>query len=354
LKILTVVGARPQFIKAAALSRVINKNKALKQVLVHTGQHYDDNMSAIFFRELDIPKPDYELNVNASRPGLMTGQMLEKIEEVIIKENPQKVVVFGDTNSTLAGALAAVKHNVHVAHVEAGMRSFDMTMPEEINRILTDRVSKQLFCPTISAINNLKKEGFEQFSCDIINTGDIMYDALLYYEKKASEKSVIAMQYKQPYILATLHRAGNTDDMNKLKQIADALNLVNKKIDIILPLHPRTRKKLVENNIKLTCKIIDPVSYFDMIMLIKNAQVILTDSGGIQKEAYFLNKFCVTLRDNTEWVELIDGGYNVLAGADKDKIIDSTFNFINKQFTTGNALYGNGHASEIICKHLLD
>jgi UDP-GlcNAc3NAcA epimerase len=352
LKLLTVVGARPQFIKAAALSRAINKSKLLQQVLVHTGQHYDDNMSSVFFTELDIPKPDYELNINVSGQGAMTGQMLENLEEVMMKEQPDKVIVFGDTNSTLAGALAASKLHVPIAHVEAGMRSFDITMPEEINRILTDRVSKQLFCSTNAAVNNLKNEGFGQFDCEIIQTGDIMYDALLYYEEKAANTSLITAKFNEPYILATLHRAGNTDDPVKLKQIAAALSALNKEYEVVLPLHPRTRKMVREYGIQLNCTVIDPVSYFDMIMLLKNSLIVLTDSGGVQKEAYFLKRYCVTLRGNTEWTELVDYGYNILAGSDTEKIIQSSLALLNKAFVAAEELYGSGNAAEIICKHL--
>lgn len=355
-KLLTVVGARPQFIKAASLSRAVKQTPGLQEIIVHTGQHFDEKMSDVFFKEMDIPNPDYNLAINSLSHGAMTGQMLQKLEEVMINEQPDKVVVYGDTNSTLAGALAAVKLHIPVAHIEAGLRSFNMQMPEEVNRILTDRISKQLFCPTDSAVNNLKKEGFDNIDCEIVRTGDIMYDAALYYAQKASEKSTVINTLKLSkgkYLLVTLHRAENTDDINRLTNICNALNTLTESYDIILPLHPRTKKIIEQTGINLSCTIIDPVGYFDMIELIRNSELVLTDSGGLQKEAYFFKKYCVTLRDQTEWVELVDNGYNKLAGASQQNIIDCVYSFAGKEFSKGANLYGDGRTSEDICKHLI-
>lgn len=355
-KLLTVIGARPQFIKAASLSRAVKQNAGLQEIIVHTGQHFDEKMSEVFFREMEIPNPDYNLSINSLSHGAMTGQMLEKLEEVMIKEQPDKVVVYGDTNSTLAGALAAVKLHIPVAHIEAGLRSFNMRMPEEVNRILTDRISKQLFCPTESAVQNLKNEGFDNIDCEVIRTGDIMYDAALFYAEKALQKSTVLNTLKLnkgKYLLVTLHRAENTDDIERLTGICNALNELSDTYDVVLPLHPRTRKVIEKNGIDLHCTIIEPVGYFDMIELIRNAELVLTDSGGLQKEAYFFKKYCVTLRDQTEWVELVDNGYNKLAGADKDAIVSCVNHFLNLPFATGTNLYGNGATSEDICKHLL-
>jgi UDP-GlcNAc3NAcA epimerase len=310
----------------------------------------------VFFREMDIPNPDYNLAINSLSHGAMTGQMLQKLEEVMIKEQPDKVVVYGDTNSTLAGALAAVKLHIPVAHIEAGLRSFNMQMPEEVNRILTDRISKQLFCPTDSAVNNLGKEGFDNIDCEIVRTGDIMYDAALYYAQKASERSTVINTLKlskNKYLLVTLHRAENTDDINRLTNICNALNALTENYDIVLPLHPRTKKIIEQTGIKLLCTVIDPVGYFDMIELIRNSELVLTDSGGLQKEAYFFKKYCVTLRDQTEWVELVDNGYNKLAGASQQNIIDCVYSFAGKEFSEGANLYGTGSTSEDICKHLV-
>lgn len=350
MKILTVVGARPQFIKAAALSEAIKMHGIIKQVLVHTGQHYDDNMSAVFFKELNMPQADYHFNSQSRSHAVMTGAMMAAIEEVILKEQPEKVVVFGDTNSTLAGALAASKLQIPVAHVEAGMRSWDLSMPEEVNRVVTDRVSKQLFCSTKNAVANLQREGFEQLGCELIYCGDIMYDSILQNEKKAVEP---LEGIELPYILATIHRAENTNNIERLNKIVTALNELSTQYCVVLPIHPRTRKILTENEIKLNFKTIEPASYINMLRLIKHASIILTDSGGLQKEAYFLKKYCITMRDNTEWTELVDGGYNILAGADTIKIISSISEYINRNFPEQTSLYGNGNAANIICKHLL-
>ena len=352
-KIVTIVGARPQFVKASVVSRVIRERSDIEEVLVHTGQHYDVNMSDVFFTEMDIRMPDYNLNVNGLSHGAMTGQMLEKIEEVLIKEKPDWVLVYGDTDSTLAGALAACKLHIKLAHVEAGLRSFNMEMPEEINRILTDRVSSVLFCPTDKAVNNLQSEGFSSFNCDIVRCGDVMYDAALYYQQK-SVKPQIDLPCK--YILCTIHRAENTDNNEKLNGIFSALEKISNDIPVVMPIHPRTRGILEKNGYSFeNSKIcfIDPVGYFEMIWLITNSEMIMTDSGGLQKEAYFFKKKCITLREQTEWVELLECGCNVLAGADSLKILDS-FAYMkeaNPDFSRN--LYGDGNTGYNIVKKLI-
>jgi UDP-GlcNAc3NAcA epimerase len=322
--------------------------KGTEEVIVHTGQHFDHKMSNIFFEEMNIPKPDYELAINSLTHGAMTGRMLEKIEEIIAKERPDFVLVYGDTNSTLAGALAASKLHVKIAHVEAGLRSFNMAMPEEINRILTDRISNILFCPTQNAVNNLTREGYEEFNCQIELCGDVMYDSVLHYSERITGEST-----KGKYALVTLHRQENTDDPHRLKSIVEALNYLSEKIRIIFPIHPRTVKLLKKNNLKLNFKPIDPLGYLDMLKLTRDCSLVLTDSGGLQKEAYFLNKLCITMRDQTEWIELIEGGYNFLAGADKDKIINLAMTHFDEYIDNSNHLYGDGHAAEKICHRLM-
>ena len=352
MKILTIIGARPQFIKAGAVSREISKHKGLKETIVHTGQHYDSNMSDIFFEQMHIPKPDYYLGIGGKSHGAMTGEMIIKLEEVMLKEKPDVVMVYGDTNSTLAGNIAASKLHIPVAHVEAGLRSFNMKMPEEINRILTDRVSKWLFCPTDTAVKNLKKEGFENFDCKIIKSGDVMQDAAIFYKQYANKPENVNV--KKEFVLATVHRAENTDDINRLENIFEALDEISKDIQVILPLHPRTKKILTQNNINpKNITIIEPVGYLEMVWLLDNSKMVITDSGGLQKEAFFFKKPCITLRDETEWVELVENNFNILAGANKEKILNLYKNHkFNDCFEID--LYGNGKASEIICKELLN
>ncbi len=349
MKILTVVGARPQFIKAAVVSRVVACCDNVKEVIIHTGQHFDKNMSDIFFEEMEIPKPDYNLHINSLSHGAMTGRMLEKIETVIKKEGPDVVVVYGDTNSTIAGALAAKKLHVKVAHVEAGLRSYNMDMPEEINRILTDRISDYLFCPTIASVENLKREGFEQLDNKIFNVGDVMLDAAKFYSKKSSKKSsIISNLDLQEFVLCTIHRAENTDNPKKLQSIFEALNQINKNIKVIVPLHPRTVEKSKNIKVKTDFTIIEPVGYFDIIELLKHCKIVLSDSGGLQKESYFFNKPCITLRNETEWIELTENGFNELAGADTKKILKAFENLINKNIDFNVLLYGDGKAGEKI------
>jgi UDP-GlcNAc3NAcA epimerase len=351
IKIITVVGARPQFIKAAAVSREISRHDEIQEIIVHTGQHFDRNMSDVFFEEMQIPRPAYSLAINSMNHGAMTGRMIEKIEEVLLKEIPDFVMVYGDTNTTLAGALAAKKLHIKVLHVEAGLRSFNMNMPEEINRILTDRLSDILCCPTDNAVNNLEHEGFGNFSCKVAKTGDVMRDAALFYSHFSAAKSTIVDRCKlrgREFVLCTIHRAENTDDPSRLSSIVSALNAISMKTAVVLPMHPRTAKLIDRYDLKLNFKPIEPVGYFDMLELIKRTKLVMTDSGGLQKEAYFFGKPCVTLRDESEWVELINGGYNMLAGADSERIADCYTKIFSKAMSFDENLYGENAAYNIV------
>lgn len=350
MKIVTILGARPQFIKAGSVSREISNHTDISEIIVHTGQHYDANMSDIFFTQMQIPKPDYFLGIGGKTHGAMTGQMIEKIEEVLLNELPDWVLLYGDTNSTLAGAVAASKLNIKIAHVEAGLRSYNMKMPEEINRILTDRVSNILFCPTNTAIENLKNEGFENYDCKIVKSGDVMQDGAMFYKNLAVEPNI---EIKDDFVLCTIHRAENTDDTNRLRNIFDSLGEIAKKKQVILPLHPRTKKIL--ENLKLNIQhltIIDPVGYLEIVWLIDNCSLVMTDSGGLQKEAYFFEKPCITLRDETEWIELVENRFNVLVGADYNKIV-SAYNEFTFNTDFSQKFYGDGNASKRICDSLV-
>lgn len=359
MKLLTVIGARPQFIKAGTVSREIKKHRTIKEIIVHTGQHYDLNMSDVFFEQMKIPTPDYNLGVSGASHGAMTGRMIQEIEEVLLKEKPDKVLVYGDTNSTLAGALAAVKIHIPVAHVEAGLRSFNMDMPEEINRILSDRVSTWLFCPTDVAISNLEKEGFPHMSTSgilqqVTKSGDVMQDGAIFYSNFARKPEDVSIP--QDFILATVHRAENTDNPVNLGNIVEAMNnIAQSGKKIILPLHPRTKKMLksIETNFIDDVIVIDPVGYLEMVYLLKHCSMVMTDSGGLQKEAFFFKKPCITLRDETEWVELVDNGFNLLTGANKELIID-LYHKADSLFSDNYSidLYGNGIASEKIVNEL--
>jgi UDP-GlcNAc3NAcA epimerase len=354
MKIVTVLGARPQFVKAATVSRELKK-QGIEEIIVHTGQHFDANMSQVFFDEMDIPHPHYNLEVSGLQHGAMTGRMLEKVEEVLLKEQPNYVLVYGDTNSTLAGALAAAKLHIPVAHIEAGLRSFEMKMPEEINRILTDRISNILFCPTQTAVDNLQQEGFRNFHCQIRKVGDVMLDAVMFYrEKSKSVSKILATENlgNTKFVLATLHRAENTNDPNRLKSICEALNEINKNVTVVLPLHPRTKNYLQANNIPLQAHLIDPVGYFDMLQLLHHCELVLTDSGGLQKEAYFFSKYCITLRDQTEWVELVQEEANSIAGADRNTILRDYELAKHKKVSFNPSLYGSGDASKKIAEAL--
>ncbi len=354
MKVLTIIGARPQFVKAAVLSRVFASMSGVEELLVHTGQHFDDKMSQIFFDEMEIPTPHYNLEINSLGHGAMTGRMLEGIESLIIKEKPNWVLVYGDTNSTLAGALAAKKIHVKVAHVEAGLRSFNMQMPEEINRILTDRISDVLYAPTQTAVDNLKKEGFDNFPSKIVLSGDVMQDAALFYAQKAEEKSTLDKNLlKGDFVLSTIHRQENTDNPENLKAIVNALNKIHESRRVVLPIHPRTRKIIEQQGLVLKVDVLDPVGYFDMIQLLKNCSLVMTDSGGLQKEAFFFKKHCVTLREQTEWVELVQGGFNILSGANEQVIVDAFTKMCSAKSNFDVNLYGNGNAGKTIAEHLL-
>ncbi len=354
MKVLQVVGARPQFIKSAMLSHELRRNQGIVEVIVHTGQHYDHNMSKVFFQEMEIPNPDYNLEVNNLGHGAMTGKMLDRIEVVLLKEKPDWVIVHGDTNSTLAGALAASKLHLKVAHVEAGLRSFNKRMPEEINRILTDHVSDLLLTPSRAATKNLKGEGI--YGSKVRETGDIMYDSCLFYSAKAEMSSrVVSGLGLDRYVLGTIHRAENTDNVKRLTGILDALNNIAQKTRVVVPLHPRTRRIIEGENLAIQFEILDPVSYLDMINLTKKASLIITDSGGLQKEAYFFNKYCLTLRDETEWVELVENGASFLVGANKERILEA-FEQVSTMdpgiIQTG--LYGTGNTAKLITDSLME
>lgn len=343
MKIATVVGARPQFIKAAPVSRVLRVRHT--EILIHTGQHYDPNMSDIFFDELNIPRPDYNLGVGSGSHGAQTGAILKEVEEVLIREKPDALLVYGDTNSTLAGALAAAKLHIPVLHIEAGLRSFNRKMPEEINRVLTDHLSELLFCPTTTAVQNLATEGITN---GVYLNGDVMYDAFLYNRELARSKESLLAKLavkRGEYILCTIHRAENTDEPGRLKEIFLALSQVSR--PVILPLHPRTQKIIREQGLEKSLgsqvKVIDPVGYLDMITLEADAWKVLTDSGGVQKEAYFAGVPCITLRDETEWLETVQAGWNRLAGAESGEILRAVEEFTPPSFHPG--VFGNGDAA---------
>jgi len=350
MKIITVIGARPQFIKAGALSRELLKHTEINEIIVHTGQHFDKNMSAVFFDQMSIPKPKYNLAINNIGHGAMTGQMLEKIEKVLIQENPDWVLVYGDTNSTIAGALAAKKLHIKVAHVEAGLRSFNMAMPEEINRILTDRISDLLLCPTDNAVDNLNKEGFKNLGISIMKSGDVMQDAAIFYSKKEQ-----APNFKIPkeFVLSTVHRAENTDNDKRLSSILSGLNIIAKSTPVILPLHPRTKNIINNGSFDISnLTIVEPVGYLEMVYLLQRSKIVMTDSGGLQKEAFFFKKPSITLRDETEWIELIDEGFNTLVGANTLKIIKA-FNNQDYNIDFNVDLYGKGKACYKIVLELM-
>ncbi len=349
-KIVTVIGARPQFIKAAPVSRALACLDGYSEIIVHTGQHYDPRMSAVFFKELEIPEPAYNLEVGSGSHGVQTGEILIRLEEILHKENPAMVLVYGDTNSTLAGALAAAKLNIPIAHVEAGLRSFDRRMPEEINRIVADHLSTLLFSPTMTGIGNLKNEGIVE---NVFKTGDVMYDVALWAAGRAGRtSSVLSDNQLAPrnFILATIHRQENTDDKQRLSTILTALSALSTTMKIVLPLHPRTEKMLQQHRLSSLAKnihIIRPVGFLDMVDLERNAALIITDSGGVQKEAYFHRVPCVTVREQTEWVETVAAGWNVLVDATHvERIVDGAESMLNY---TGQrrdiSEYGDGNAA---------
>lgn len=349
MKVMTIVGARPQFVKAAVVSRAFNEHREdITEIIVHTGQHYDENMSEIFFDELEIPKPHINLGVGGGSHGQNTGRMLEKLEAVMLEVKPDWILAYGDTDSTLAAALAAVKIRIPVAHVEAGLRSFNRQMPEEINRILTDHISSLLFAPTKAGRNNLINEGVEENKIHL--SGDVMYDAAMFYRERARRPVLDNGLVLTPndFVLCTIHRAENTDSRDRMKGIMKGLK--DSGLKIILPLHPRTRKKIDETGLKIPANVytIDPVGYLEMVWLEANCRAVATDSGGVQKEAYFHGKPCVTLRDETEWVELIEVGANCVVGADPELIANQLNASQYSEYTEG--LYGNASSGSEIAR----
>lgn len=372
IKIITIIGARPQIIKASAISRAIKENYKddIDEVIVHTGQHYDKNMSEVFFTELSIPRPKYNLGVGSSKHGEQTAKMIEGIENILETEKPNAIILYGDTNSTLSGAIAASKIHVPIVHIEAGLRSFDKYMPEEINRIMCDHSSTLLFSPTKAGYNNLIREGFSKEinekpsinKPNIYHCGDIMYDNTLHFSNFINVRETNLSKYGKDFILCTIHRNTNTDDKIRLSAIFNAINEISKTEKIIIPLHPRTKKmmpltlgesfsKEIENNANI--EIIDPVSFLDMIYLEKNSKLILTDSGGVQKEAYYLEKPCVILRKQTEWIEIVECGNAVLADADYNTILNSVENYIINPPKSYPKLFGDGNAAKFICQEII-
>lgn len=350
-KILTIIGARPQFIKASVVSCAIAQTDCIEEIVLHTSQHFDANMLDIFFSQLGIPKPDIQLNIHGGTHGDMTGRMLIELEKALLEHKPDRVLVYGDTNSTLAGALAAAKLHIPVAHVEAGLRSFNMQMPEEINRILTDQISDLLFCPTDAAVKNLNNEGFTNKPVQVLQVGDVMQDAALLFAKQAVAP---ADELPNEFILTTLHRAENTDSPECLAAIVSALNELHQTLaPVVLPLHPRTRKLIDQQGLELNVHLIEPVGYFEMVWLLDHCQLVLTDSDGVQKEAFFFGKACVTMRDQTEWVELIEVGANQLVGADSQKIISVAKNSLGRQVKDTRQLYGGGKAAQRIVSNVI-
>ena len=378
IKIVTIIGARPQIIKAAALSRAIKNNfsSQITEIIVHTGQHYDDNMSQVFFDELEIPLPNYNLNVGSGNHGKQTATMISAIEDVLLIEKPNAIVLYGDTNSTLAGAMAASKIHIPVIHIEAGLRSFNKSMPEEINRIMCDHVSTLLFSPTKTGFNNLIQEGFlsqnnAPYSIDnpkIYHCGDVMYDNSLFFSKISDIKTSIINDLKlknNGFILATIHRNNNTDEPIRLNALFKSLNdiSINHQLQIVLPLHPRTSNLLDRNlskdlveaiRLNSNFKIISPVSFLEMLALEKNCCLVMTDSGGVQKEAFYFEKPCVILRPETEWIELLENGAALIADADENKIKFSFEQLIAKKDLSFPKLYGDGNAAEFICSEIIN
>jgi UDP-GlcNAc3NAcA epimerase len=378
IRIVTIIGARPQIIKAAAISRAIKNHfpDKITEVIVHTGQHYDANMSGVFFKELGIPEPDFNLNTGSGSHGKQTAAMISGIEQILLQEKPAAIILYGDTNSTLAGAIAASKIHVPVIHVEAGLRSFNKSMPEEINRILCDHVSTMLFCPTATGHENLVREGFQKnaqkpFTADnpaIFHCGDVMFDNSLHFSSIASEKTniIAELQLKENgFILATIHRNNNTDEPERLSALFSSLNDISltDKVDIVLPLHPRTANLLTVNvnpavlasvRANKRFRIVQPASFLEMIALEKNCRLVMTDSGGVQKEAFYFRKPCIILRPETEWVELVNCGAAIVTDADPQRIAAAYKKLMASDHSNYPAYYGDGHAAEFICRQILE
>lgn len=353
MNILSIIGNRSQLIKSSTVSHQLMA-MGINEVLLHTAQFADDGFTPIFIEEMDIPEPKYKLEIKGLSQGAMIGKMLEGIENAIIVEKPDFVLVYGDNNSTLAGALIASKHQIPVAHVEAGLRLFNMRAPEEVNRILTDRISTLLFCPTDTAVKNLKKEGFDNYSCKVYKTGDILQDAAMYYGSISSSKSDIINQLniKQSFALATISRLENFESPAILNEIILALNLINREQQVIVPLHQSMFRYLREANVEPSFKIIPPLSYFDMVELFRSCTIVLTDSGGVQREAFFFGKNCVTLRLETEWTELVQNGFSMLGSTDSEFILIAYHEMMNRKADFSIDLYGKGKASVQIAEIL--
>ena len=352
MKIVTILGARPQFIKAAVVTSALSQNNDIQEVIVHTGQHFDPNMSQLFFEEMHLPQPHYHLDIHGLPHGALTGRMMEQIETVLMNERPDRVLVYGDTDSTLAGALTAKKLHIPVAHVEAGLRSFNEAMPEETNRVLTDRLSDILFCPTELAVRQLEAEGRKTAGVQIVMSGDVMKDAARQF---APLMRAPKTDLPERYVLCTFHRAENVDNPQTLKQLLYALELTCQTIPVVCPLHPHTRKSMeaigypVE---KSPIRFIEPVGYLEMLYLLSHSVLVMTDSGGLQKEAYYMKKYCITLREETEWTELVGCGYNHVVGTEPMNILQTVQNLMDVPPVFPIALYGDGHAAEIIARTL--
>lgn len=355
MKVVTIVGARPQFVKAAVVSRAMRRaDHSIEELLVHTGQHFDRNMSDLFFEQMEIPPPAYHLGIGGGSHGSMTGRMVAAIEEVLFAETPDLVLIYGDTNSTLAGALAASKLHIPLAHVEAGLRSYDRRMPEEINRVLSDHVSDLLFAPTEIAVNNLKSEGFTESR--IRQVGDVMYDAALFYQERARGGRQICAELglaRKGFLLATIHRQENTDHPVRLKAIVSSLQEIAQKMPVVLPLHPRTADRLKQESLSTEgLRVIEPVGYLEMVQLEEQAAVVATDSGGVQKEAFFFRTPTLLFRDRTEWRELVDGGYALLVDANREDIVAGFYDALGLTPAWEVSLFGDGHAAEQIVSEL--
>lgn len=356
MKIATILGARPQFVKAAMLSMEWTKHPEIQECIIHTGQHFDENMSKVFFEEMNIPKPKYNLNINGLSHAAMTGHMMIEIEQVLLEEKPDWVIVFGDTNSTLAGALVAKKMGIKIAHVEAGLRSYNNEMPEEINRIIVDRISDLLCCPSHLALKNLEKEGFLGRHSKVILSGDIMFDALLHFKEMAFEKSNILEELDlkgNDFLLATIHRQANTEKWESLNEILIALEEINNNKRVVLVAHPRTKKLMELNDWNPSFQWIEPLGYFSMLRIMDACNLIISDSGGLQKEAYWLKKSCLIIRDETEWMELVQNGNNRIAGTKRDSILKAYSELASRDSSFDFPYYGEGNTASKVVKEIM-